>query len=198
MHFRKPRRSTPSCLALWLMRSASADRWRASVTLFGLFFISFGFVCCPDCARPKFIPGNKNVISGLNFSEVQAAHFMVVFTGETFVSGYCSKQIRFAFASVGEPWGKLVPGNRNLRVGRKARRLLSQFSASLWRHRAEHFQRSHGGGGPNLNPEFFEYFPARAFSRWTRGRRRGRVVSPTGFGRAAWNSRAAHASNLHE
>ena len=85
MHFRKPRRSTPSCPTLWLMCSAFADRWRASVTLFGLFFINFEFVCCPDCARPRFIPGNKSVISGLNFSEVQAAHFMVVFTGETFV-----------------------------------------------------------------------------------------------------------------
>src|SRR5439155_19899876 len=64
--------------------SAFADRWRASVTLFGLFFINFEFVCCPDCARRRFIPGNKSVISGLNFSEVQASHFMVVFIRETF------------------------------------------------------------------------------------------------------------------
>src|ERR1044071_6497854 len=85
MHFRKPRRSTPSCPALWLMGSAFADRRRTSVTLLGLIFISFEFVCCPDCARRKFIPGNKNVISELNFSEVQASHFMVVFIPDTFV-----------------------------------------------------------------------------------------------------------------
>ena len=68
-----------------LMCSAFADRWRTSVTLLGLIFISFEFVCCPDCARRRFIPGNKNVISGLNFSEVQASHFMAVFIRETFV-----------------------------------------------------------------------------------------------------------------
>ena len=59
--------------------SYAADKWQTSVALFGSIFASFEFVCRPDRARSGFVFGNKKIISGVNFSEVQLAHSMVVF-----------------------------------------------------------------------------------------------------------------------
>jgi hypothetical protein len=61
------------------MRSASADKSQTPVILFGLFFISFEFVCRPDSGRPEFALGYAKIIVGMNLREIHAAHWMFFF-----------------------------------------------------------------------------------------------------------------------
>jgi hypothetical protein len=45
----------------------------------------FEIVCRLRCARLEFVPADKHVISGVNFPEVPAGHFMAVFMRNTLV-----------------------------------------------------------------------------------------------------------------